>query len=390
MKALFEKEIESAHSKITLFFRSLLHFLLMLHTHHSFEASLKLSRILRALIRGERLLKTHWLGKFDYINPLKIKNMRIKELVTSHSTKEEYNYNPSVKKSDDIFEVYWRISNYAIPLQSTSSLGESNQKYDSEENFEKIAYGTFRFEKDTSKIKILNQKTLEIRNVYKFSSLTRRKEKLKGNFYFTDPRLHSIKSKVLTCVVHYKKNSSDYDGLYIGMAIVNRIKNSAVLINHIDNSSIQKNWVVAEEQNDNLIMLKSTHPLVLEHIEIDSGQCKRNETIPNSQNIAFNLNGGSPFVLVDDFYMRVARLKFSIRDIGRARLNVLVKHDLNFREISRSRAFVFRETSIECCHGLDYDGDNFYFSWGENDRKMYFGSCTKKDLIDWFESNLWK
>ena len=88
--------------------------------------------------------------------------------------------------------------------------------------------------------------------------------------------------------------------------------------------------------------------------------------------------------------MRVARIKFSIRNIGRARLSVLVKHDLNFREISRSRAFVFRETSIEICNGLDYDGSNFYFSWGENDRKMYVGSCAKKDLIDWFESNLWK
>ena len=390
MRVTLEKNTELAYFKTVMLFKSLLHFLQMLYAHRSFGVSLELTRILRAQILGEQLLKAHWLGKFDYRSPLRIQNMHVKELVSNHSTKEEYNYNPSIKKSDDIFEVYWRKSNYAVPLQSAASQFELNQKYDSEKNFEKIVYGTFRFDKYTSKIKIFNQKTLEILNVYKVSPSTSRREILKGVFHFSDPRLHSIKSKFITSVVHYKKKSSDNSGLYIGMAIINRITSSALLINSGDDSLIQKNWVVAEEQTDSLIMLKSTYPFILKQIEIDSGQCKINETISHSQNVASNLNGGSPFVLVDDFYMRVARIKFSIRNIGRARLSVLVKHDLNFREISRSRAFVFRETSIEICNGLDYDGSDFYFSWGENDRKMYVGSCAKKDVLDWFESNLWK
>lgn len=390
MRVILEKNIELAYFKTTMLFKLLLHFLQMLHRHRSFGVSLELTRILRGQILGEQLLKAHWLNKFDYRNPLRIQNMHVKELVLNQSTKEEYNFSPSIKKTGDIFEVYWRKSNHAVPLQSAASQSELNQKYDLEKNFEIIAYGTFRFDEDTPKIKILNQKTLEIRNVYKVSPSTRRREKLRGVFYFTDPRLHSIKSKFITSVVQYKKNSSDKSGLYTGMAIINRITGSAVLINSSDNSSIQKNWVVAEEQTDILIMLKSTYPFIIKHIEINSGQCTRNEVIPNSQNVTSNLNGGSPFVLVDNFYMRVARIKFSIRNIGRARLSVLVKHDLNFREISRSRAFVLRETSIEICHGLDYDGSNFYFSWSQNERKMYVGFCTKKNLMDWFESNLWK
>jgi hypothetical protein len=362
----------------------------MLVLYHSFAISLELTRVLRAHIFGGKSLKEHWLCKFDYRTPLRIEKMHIKELVLNRSTKAEFNYNPSIKRSNNIFEVYWRKSSYALPLESSSNQLDLSRNYDSGNEFEKIMYGTFRFNEDTSKIKIRNQKTLEIINVHKVNGSTGRREKLKGVFYFSDPRLHSSKSKFITSFVEYTNKSSDNSGLFTGMAVINRITRSAVLINSSDNSLIEKNWIVAEEQTNDLIMLKSTYPFILKYIEINSGQCIRNKTVPNRQKIMSNLNGGSPFVLVDNYYMRVARIKFSIPNIGRARLSVLVKHDLNFREISRSRAFVFRETSVEICNGLDYDGSNFYFSWGENDRKMYFGYCAKKDLIDWYENNLWK
>jgi hypothetical protein len=390
MKANLNGYVESVYFKYSMLVKSLCHFLRMLFLYHSFAISMELTRVLRAHILSEKSLKEHWLCKYDYRTPLRIEKMHIKELVLNRYTTGEFNYNPSIKRSNNIFEVYWRKSSYAVPLQSSSNKFDLSRNYDSGNEFEKIMYGTFRFNEDTSKIKIRNQKTLEIKNVHKVNGSTGRREKLKEVFYFSDPRLHSSKSKFITSVVQYTHKSSDNNGLFTGMALINRITRSAVLINSSDNSLIEKNWIVAKEQANDLIMLKSTNPFILKYIEVNSGQCVRHKTFTNRRKIMSNLNGGSPFVLVDNYYMRVARIKFSISNLGRARLSVLVKHDLNFREISRSRAFVFRETSIEICNGLDYDGSNFYFSWGENDRKMYFGHCAKEDLIDWYEDNLWK
>jgi hypothetical protein len=43
---------------------------------------------------------------------------------------------------------------------------------------------------------------------------------------------------------------------------------------------------------------------------------------------------------------------------------------------------------IDICNGLDFDGQFFYFSWSENDRKIFFGFCRKYDLLEWYEKNI--
>ena len=62
-------------------------------------------------------------------------------------------------------------------------------------------------------------------------------------------------------------------------------------------------------------------------------------------------------------------------------------HDLNFREIARTRPFVFKKYAYEICNGLVLRDNIFYFSWGENDEKMYYGKINKEDLITWISQN---
>jgi hypothetical protein len=62
-------------------------------------------------------------------------------------------------------------------------------------------------------------------------------------------------------------------------------------------------------------------------------------------------------------------------------------HDLSFNEIGRTIPFVFRKLSIEICNGLEFDGKDFIFSWGEDDREMFVGKVEMRKLLNWFEEH---
>jgi hypothetical protein len=137
-------------------------------------------------------------------------------------------------------------------------------------------------------------------------------------------------------------------------------------------------------------MLKRSNPQEIVSVDTISGIAKSLPSIDLIKKKNYlELNGGSGFVLVDNlYYLRVARIQFSLAKLGRTRVSVIVKHDLNFTEISRSKPFIFQSLGVEICNGFAYSHDTFYFSWGQDDRSMYVGYCRKRDLLNWYNKNL--
>jgi len=86
--------------------------------------------------------------------------------------------------------------------------------------------------------------------------------------------------------------------------------------------------------------------------------------------------------------MRVARLQFQIYGLGGCRISVLVLHDLKFKEVARSKPFIFNKLGVEICNGLMVKDDLVFFSWGEDDMDMCVGRCSKAELMRWFNENL--
>ena len=384
----FTKSSRSLGFELKLIINSATHFLKILILSKSISNSITLTQVLRGHLRGEDLLKQHWNYKHSYKNPLKIDNLHIQEIRMKSNKDGRYNYNPTIKKSKNYFEVYWRNSSYASPLQSSQYTDQPAHSIIPNVISDKVMFGQFKFDMNLPTVFIKNKKYLKITSFEGLDLQSRKLYKLKKSYNFSDPRHHSINSKFITAVVSSGEIEFRNTKSFVRMAIINRRNGEAILLGSSSNSKIEKNWIVAKEQKRDLIMLKSTQPFSLAKIKIATGKESVIKSNRNKWLSTANLNGGSPFVFVENCYFRIARMKFSIREIGRARLSVIVKHDLKFKEVSRSKAFVFKNTAIECCNGLDFDGQFFYFSWGENDKKMFFGFCRKNDLLEWYEKNI--
>ena len=174
------------------------------------------------------------------------------------------------------------------------------------------------------------------------------------------------------------------------MLLIDLETNAGIIITSADPSKTEKNWVVINESHDSLFFLAQSKPLIIEKVNIKTGVSERVVLQENeSQLSSKNLNGGSPFVKIDsNHFLRVARLQFGIYGIGTCRISVLVLHDLEFKEVARSKPFIFNNLGIEICNGLMIKDDSVYFSWGEDDVAMYVGRCSKAELMDWFNENL--
>jgi hypothetical protein len=102
-----------------------------------------------------------------------------------------------------------------------------------------------------------------------------------------------------------------------------------------------------------------------------------------------NLSGGSQFVRIPSGqFLRVARARFPVEGKGLVHFSYLLLHDENLHPIKISRPFIFRKIGFEICNGLLLTNDgSVFFSWGEDDRKLYVMSAKLSDVLSWLESN---
>lgn len=149
----------------------------------------------------------------------------------------------------------------------------------------------------------------------------------------------------------------------------------------------EKNWVPINVVNNQLHLLHSNKPTRV--ISVNLVNLTQESWVTENSQSGITLSGGSQFVLLRDFsYFRVARKRFPLFDRGYVHISFIVAHDFEFRESAISTPFIFRDFGFEICNGLVLDeSDKFYFSWGENDLRMYLGICTYSSLLSWFEHN---
>jgi hypothetical protein len=174
------------------------------------------------------------------------------------------------------------------------------------------------------------------------------------------------------------------------MIVIDLATNGGIIVPGSDPSKWEKNWVVIQELENSLLFLNQSKPAIINKVHTKTGVSERLEIQEDKSRQYFaNLNGGSPFVRIDSkHFLRVARLTFPIYPIGVTRISVLVLHDLDFKEVARSKPFIFNKLGVEVCNGLLVKDGVVYFSWGEDDLEMYVGWCTKEELMHWFNENL--
>jgi len=325
-------------------------------------------------------------------NPVLIDILKIQRVVPN-ILPGYFHLNPTLQINGPDITLFWRVSNNELTLdfdkkgRPITELGERISSTD----FENIISGNLHINFDTESEIVIpsNQSVLPHLHVKNLDAIIKEKDLPSRSFFIEDPRAHKENGRYLTAIIRFgelKKNK----GLFsTRIVLIDTHDLSATVITSDSDRNIEKNWIVVQELDNSLTMLQHSNPQVLVSVDISNGKAeallkRASYFVAEPENVS----GGTPFLLIDNsFYLRVARLQFTLGSLGRIRINLLVMHDLEFREISRSTPFVFQELGVEICNGLALNGDRVYFTWGKNDREMFIGSCLKNDLLSWYESH---
>jgi len=334
---------------------------------------------------GEAQLNSLYKSGNSHRNPVRL-DMLVAKKIRPNVLSEHYHYNPTLQLDNERIRVYWRVSAYSF-VKYQDEIGKwHGTNLEDLEHFERIATGILDSSTESNFGFMMHESVLpEI-------EIIDRDEALKSigwggaEIYVEDPRAHEGTGRYISACARFEKDKkSFYRMLLIDLATYN-----GIIIPSSDLNRTEKNWVVICELKDSLLFLNQSKPLIIEKVNIKTGFSEKvpiqeNESQPNLK----DLNGGTPFVKIDaKHFIRVARLQFPIYGIGPCRISVLVLHDSEFKEVARSKPFVFNKLGVEICNGLIVKDNQIFFSWGEDDIAMYVGRCSKDDLMSWFNENL--
>lgn len=334
---------------------------------------------------GEAQLNLLYKSGNSQWNPLRL------DIIETHKLQPSvlpgyYHYNPTLQLEDENIRVFWRVSDFSL-VNFHDELGRwHRENLNDLENFERIATGVLDSRTGLNFWLISDETVLPeqyfINRVETAKALGRENDKI----YVEDPRAHEGTGRYLTAHARFGKVGKNF----YRMLLVDLATNSAIIVPSSDSNKTEKNWVVIREFEDYLLFLNQSNPPIINKVNLKTGISERAEIQEEEIQLnSKNLNGGSPFVRIDcSHFLRVARHMFPIYPLGGCRISVLVLHDSEFKEVARSKPFVFNKLGVEICNGLVIKDDSVYFSWGEDDIAMYVGKCTKDDLMSWFNRNL--
>lgn len=154
-------------------------------------------------------------------------------------------------------------------------------------------------------------------------------------------------------------------------------------INNPKGKQIEKNWAPITIENSKLKLLYSTNPHVIAEVDSDSGEALFSTKTLDMRTP--NLSGGSQFVkLPSGEFLRVSRRRLPVEGKGMVHFSYLMHYDEHLQLLRFSRPFIFRKVGFEICNGLILgENETIYFSWGEDDRKLYVMSAKLEEVLSW-------
>jgi hypothetical protein len=351
------------------------------------------AKYFRTCKSGELKLLKLWEEKNNLRNPLQLDILEITQLVPTILLSFNH-FNPTIRINRNTLQVMWRVSDYTMPMEY-NKIGKPRightVRSEGENDFEGIISAELPIPFRSILDSPMNQEMLQLRGISNLNYSIEKLKLLDRNVFVEDPRLHAGYGNLVTAIARFgnlRPNANRPN--HARMILINDIDGSGTIVHSDTDKYIEKNWVVIEQLGTELIMLKQSHPQEIVSVDSLTGVAKSitsSEFVKNRPRTA--LNGGSAFVLIDNaYYMRVARIQIPLPNLGITRISVIVMHDLSYREISRSKPFIFQKLGVEVCNGFAYNASSFIFSWGQDDKSMFIASCEKNDLLDWYYNNV--
>lgn len=246
--------------------------------------------------------------------------------------------------------------------------------------------GKMKLEKSTPKIR--NQVLIgELDSSFKLLNQRKIHESM-GAPSFEDPRGFDSKDSSFVVGTVITEEPNQGIGKWSSSVGVLNIQTGEIrTIGNPNGKQIEKNWVPITCGESSIKLLYSTSPHIEVEIDFFSSEAKFSSK-KMKLNVP-NISGGSQFVrLPSGELLRVGRQRFPVEGKGLIHFSYLLLYDENLQLIKISRPFIFQKIGFEICNGLLLARDgSLYFSWGEDDRKLYVMKVELSEVLSWLNKN---
>lgn len=246
--------------------------------------------------------------------------------------------------------------------------------------------GKMKLEKSTPQIR--NQILIgELDNDFKIMNQRKIHESV-GVPSFEDPRgfdSEDCRFVVGTVVTEEPRHGSGKWKSSVGL--LNILTGEISTIDNPKGKQIEKNWAPITFNESSIKLLYSTNPHVV--VEINPLSFEVSYSSMSLDSLIPNVSGGSQFVrLPNGDFLRVGRQRCPVEGKGLVHFSYLLLYDASLQLLRISRPFIFQKVGFEICNGLMLTKDgSLYFTWGEDDRKLYIMKIKLAEVLSWLDSN---
>jgi hypothetical protein len=145
----------------------------------------------------------------------------------------------------------------------------------------------------------------------------------------------------------------------------------------------QKNWIIREVKGDLVILTTNFNPPSEVSYNIKTSEIIYSELESKDE---LKLNGGSNYITLGEYQVRVIRERVKVNKLGAIHLNYIALYKEG-EVVHLSKAFNFKELGMEICNSLSYSKGIVKFAWTFNDLEVFQGEISGEALVDFVLRN---
>jgi len=198
---------------------------------------------------------------------------------------------------------------------------------------------------------------------------------------FEDPRYFSNdEERYLSLTAVYA--ASKEEGWSFYPAIYN-LKSKKLFIFEEERFKNQKNWIIREIKDHQVILTTNFNPPSEVSYNTKTSEVLYSESKSNEE---LKLNGGSNYITLGEYQVRVLRERVKVNKLGAIHLNYIALYKEG-ELVQLSNAFNFKEVGMEICNSLFYEKGMVKFAWTFNDLEVFQGEISGEALVEFVERN---
>lgn len=198
---------------------------------------------------------------------------------------------------------------------------------------------------------------------------------------FEDPRYYSNGKESYLSLTAVKQ-ASKREGWKFYPAIYN-LESKQLKIFDEDRFINQKNWIIRDCKDGILTITTNFNPYSEISYNTKTAEILLQELAKRNE---LKLNGGSNYLAVGDYQIRVLRERVKVNKYGAVHLSYIAlykEHELH----QLSKPFNFREIGMEICNSITLEHDTVSFFWTFNDLEVFQGKIGITALLEFVNNN---